>query len=62
LSAPGTIQVLVSDLVVEMMGDQHAKATFTQVYQSDIYSDRVKKTLLMKSEQDNWRITQELTQ
>ncbi|NNE38864.1 MAG: tetratricopeptide repeat protein [Gammaproteobacteria bacterium] len=62
LSVPGTIQVLVSDLVVEMLGDEHAKATFTQIYQSDIYADRVKKTLLMKLEQDNWRITQEMTQ
>jgi hypothetical protein len=62
LSSPGTIQVVVSDLVVEMMGAGHAKATFTQIYQSDTYADRVKKTLLMKLEDSDWKITQELTQ
>jgi murein L,D-transpeptidase YafK len=61
LTAPGEIRILISDLVVELMGSDHAQATFTQVYESDSYSDRVKKTLLMKLEDNNWRITQELT-
>jgi tetratricopeptide (TPR) repeat protein len=61
LTAPGEIRVVVSDLVVELMGSDHAQASFTQVYESDTYSDRVKKTLLMKLEGENWRITQELT-
>ena len=61
LMSPGEIRVRISDLVVELMGSDHAQATFTQVYESDTYSDRVKKTLLMKLEDNNWRITQELT-
>ncbi len=61
LTVPGEIQVLISDLVVEVMGTDYAQATFTQVYESDTYSDRVKKTLLMKLEDNTWRITQELT-
>ena len=61
LSAPGSIEVLISDLVVEMLGTDHAKVTFTQVYESNVYSDRVIKTLLLKIEQNKWRITQEQT-
>jgi len=61
LSAPGAINVIISDLVVEMLGSEHAQATFTQVYQSDVYSDRVKKTLLLKLENNRWLITLEQT-
>ena len=61
LNNPGSIQVTISDLVVEMLGSDHAQATFTQIYQSDIYSDRVKKTLLLKRESNKWLITRELT-
>lgn len=61
LSAPGAIRVVVSDLVVEMLGDEHAQATFTQVYSSDVYNDRVKKTLLLKLEENKWLITLEKT-
>jgi len=61
LSLPGAISVVVSDLVVEMLGDEHAQATFTQVYSSNVYNDRVKKTLLLKLEQNKWLITLEKT-
>jgi colicin import membrane protein len=61
LSAPGAISVVVSDLVVEMLGGEHAQATFTQVYSSNVYNDRVKKTLLLKLEQNKWLITLEKT-
>src|SRR5690606_646247 len=61
LANPGTISVIVSDLVVDMLGSEHAQATFTQVYESDVYSDRVKKTLLLKLENNRWLITLEQT-
>ncbi|MGK0297687.1 MAG: hypothetical protein ACI9XC_001303 [Gammaproteobacteria bacterium] len=61
LNVPGDIQIIISDLVVEMLGLDYAQATFTQVYQSNVYRDRVKKTMLLKLENDNWRITQEKT-
>jgi tetratricopeptide (TPR) repeat protein len=62
ISSPRSIQVLVSDLVVDMLGLDHAQVTFTQVYNSPGYSDRVKKNLLFKQVQNSWRITQEQTQ
>ncbi|MGY8815482.1 MAG: L,D-transpeptidase Cds6 family protein [Gammaproteobacteria bacterium] len=61
LTVPGGIQIVISDLVVELLGSDHAQATFTQVYQSNTYRDRVKKTMLLKLENNNWRITQEKT-
>jgi tetratricopeptide (TPR) repeat protein len=61
LSAAETITVTITDLVVEMVGNNRASATFTQVYQSDTYSDRVKKTLVMRLENNKWLITQEQT-
>ena len=61
VGSPGAITVTISDLVVEMLGGDHAQATFTQVYQSDTYGDRVKKTLLFKREEGRWLITLEET-
>jgi len=61
LSEPGTIRITIADLVVEMTGNTTAKATFTQNYQSDVYSDRVKKTLLLRLENGRWLITREQT-
>lgn len=61
LSQPGSIKVTIADLVVEMTGAASATATFTQIYQSDVYSDRVKKTLVLKQENNRWLITQEQT-
>ena len=61
LTAPLSIQVSVSDLVVNMLGSDHAQVTFTQIYESPTYGDRVKKNMLMKLEQIGWRISQEQT-
>lgn len=61
LSQPGAIRITIADLVVEMIGNINAKATFTQNYQSEVYSDRVKKTLLLRLENGKWLITQEQT-
>ncbi len=61
LGQSGVIKVTIADLVVEMLGPEHAQATFTQNYQSDIYTDRVKKTLLLKLDNNKWLITEEQT-
>jgi len=61
LSAPSFIRVNISDLEVQMLGADHAQATFTQEYQSDTYSDRVTKLLLFAREGGVWRIVQEAT-
>ena len=61
LTAPLSIQVSVSDLVVDMLESDHAQVTFTQIYESPTYGDRVKKNMLIKLEQNGWRISQEQT-
>lgn len=61
LSRSGNIKVTIADLVVEMTDARNAKATFTQSYQSDVYSDRVKKSLLLRLENNRWLITREQT-
>lgn len=61
LSAPSFIRVDISDLDVQLLGADHAQATFTQEYQSDTYSDRVTKLLLFAREGGDWRIVQEAT-
>lgn len=58
---PAFIKINISDLHVEMLGAQSARATFVQDYQSDTYSDRVAKTLTMKNHGGNWLITDEST-
>jgi hypothetical protein len=59
LKSPSYIRVEVSDLDVTMLGPDHARADFTQSYQSNTYSDRVAKTLLFKRKEDRWLITLE---
>jgi tetratricopeptide (TPR) repeat protein len=59
LKTPSYIRVEVSDLKVTMLGPDHARADFTQSYQSNTYSDRVGKTLLFKRKGDRWLITLE---
>ena len=61
LKAPTFIRVTLSDLDVQLLGADHAQATFTQEYQSDTYSDRVTKLLLFAREGGDWRIVQEAT-
>jgi len=61
LSQPGSIKVTIADLVVELTTNTNARATFTQNYQSDVYSDRVKKTLILKLVNNRWQIVQEQT-
>jgi hypothetical protein len=61
LSTPSFIRVGISDLEVQLLGADHAQATFTQEYQSDTYSDRVTKLLLFAREGGDWRIVQEAT-
>lgn len=59
LLEPRFIKVEVSDVKVVMHGADHAQATFVQHYQSDTFSDRVRKTLLLKQSDDHWLIVQE---
>jgi colicin import membrane protein len=62
LTKPRFIKVELSDLDVVMHGDDHAQATFAQLYQSDTYSDRIRKTLLLKKVDGRWLIIEEKSQ
>ena len=59
LTKPRFIRVDLSSLSVTMHGSEHAQASFVQNYLSDTYSDRVKKTLLLKNERGKWLIVEE---
>ena len=59
LEKPKYINIKVSDLKINMMGDEHAHAEFRQAYQSDTYRDEVNKSLILKKVADRWLITQE---
>lgn len=61
LAKPRFIRVDISNLSVTMHGADHAQASFIQNYLSDTYTDRIKKTLLLKKETGKWLIVQELT-
>ncbi|MCG8325066.1 MAG: tetratricopeptide repeat protein [Thiotrichales bacterium] len=59
LAKPKFIKIRISTPVVTMRGDNHAEVNFTQSYQSDTYSDRVKKTVLFTYEGERWLIAEE---
>jgi ketosteroid isomerase-like protein len=62
IERPAFIKVDVAELSVTMLGGDHAQAVFTQSYQSDTFSDSVKKTLILKKSGERWLITQETSQ
>ena len=60
ISRPGDISVEVRELRSEAT-DAGARATFTQAYQSDNFSDVVTKVLDLVREGDDWKIAREYT-
>lgn len=61
LHKPSFIKVTLSDVKINLHGKDYAEIKFTQTYQSNTYSDKVKKELLMRKIADKWLITQERT-
>lgn len=59
LTAPSSIEVLVSGLEVESRPDGQAEARFFQRYRSDNYEDVVFKTLVFAQETGGWKIVSE---
>ena len=49
-------------MVVDFRGEDLAKITFRQKYQSDTYSDEVNKEITVKMINDKWLITRERVQ
>lgn len=59
LRRPSFIKITLSDMKINLHGKDYAEIKFTQAYQSDTYSDKVKKEILMRKVSNTWLITQE---
>jgi len=59
LSAPEFIKVSLSGIQIFVTDPNRATVTFLQKYESNTYSDRVKKRLVLKSIDGEWRIVRE---
>lgn len=59
LGAPKSIDVELEALEVDLLGPESAEVTFVQSYNSDSFSDRVRKTLRMNRSQGAWKIALE---
>ncbi|NGZ07007.1 MAG: tetratricopeptide repeat protein [Magnetococcales bacterium] len=53
------IHIQVAELQVAMLNENRAQATFIQIYTAKNYRDRVKKTLSLEREGQNWKIVRE---
>ncbi len=62
LLTPGYINVILSDVKINMYNSRLAEITFTQSYQSDTYSDKVRKIVSMHNMEGDWLIIKEKTQ
>jgi tetratricopeptide (TPR) repeat protein len=61
LRKPRFIKVSLSNIKINLHGKDYAEVRFTQSYQSNTYSDKVKKEILMRKVDNSWLITQERT-
>ena len=59
LTRPAFIRVSIDDVEVNFVGPEYAQVQFSQRYQSDTYSDRVVKSMLMKQDKERWLIVEE---
>ncbi len=56
ITSPGYIKISLSSIRVAMQGDGSVRANFLQKYESDTYSDIVKKILTLNQIDKQWRI------
>ncbi len=61
LAHPEFIRVGIEDLSVELDGPRMARTTFLQSYESDTFDDRVRKELTLVFDDDQWRISREVS-
>ncbi len=59
ISGPRRIEVGITDLEVELLSAERARARFRQAYASDLYSDNAWKILDLVFERGRWRIHEE---
>lgn len=57
--APRFIKVTLSGMRVTPHGPEHAQASFNQRYESDAFTDTVRKTLILKKSGGDWKIVEE---
>jgi DNA-binding beta-propeller fold protein YncE len=59
LSRPRFIEVAIEAVTEEFEGPDQARTTFVQTYRSDLFRERVRKSLVLRLEEGEWRILQE---
>ena len=55
----GSIRVAVVSMEIAEISETEIRATFTQSYRSDVFRDRVRKTLRLVWEDEAWKIAEE---
>ena len=61
ITSPSFIKVTLADTEIKSLGPDHVNVQFSQNYQSDSYSDDVRKLISLQKIDDQWLITQEKT-
>ena len=61
VTSPSFIKVTLADTKIESLGPNHINVEFSQNYQSDSYSDDVRKLISLQKIDDQWLITREKT-
>ena len=61
VTSPSFIKVTLADTKIESLGANHINVEFSQNYQSDSYSDDVRKLISLQKIDDQWLITREKT-
>ena len=59
LLVPSFIKITLSNLKIDMRGNNYARVGFVQSYQSDTYKDKARKELLVEKTGDEWLIIKE---
>ena len=59
--APSFIKVTLADSEIKLHGSKHVDVEFSQSYQSDSYSDDIRKLISLQKIDDKWLIIQEKT-
>ena len=59
LSSPTFIKITLSNISINFRGENLAKVSFEQEYQSDTYRDKVNKEITLKMIDNKWLITRE---
>lgn len=60
LTMPDFIEINLGDLLIEAVEDGNARVTFEQAYSSNLYNDKVQKSLLLEPVDGSWKIIREI--